>query len=139
MDCSIKCDITASPDRIWALLTNAAEFPRWNSTVTSLTGQIALGERLELRVPLDPKRTFRPRVTKLEKNREMEWSDGMAPMFKGVRRFVLTPRQEGVTEFEMTEEFSGVMLPLIKGSLPDFRSAFETYAADLKRAAEGSV
>jgi hypothetical protein len=139
MDCSVRCNISASPDRIWALLTNAEQFPRWNSTVTSLKGQIALGERLELKVPLDPKRTFRPRVTKLDAHREMEWSDGMAPMFKGVRRFVLTPKENGVTEFEMTEVFSGVMLPMIKGSLPDFRPAFEAYAADLKRAAEGSA
>jgi hypothetical protein len=29
-----------------------------------------------------------------------------------------------------------VMLPLIKGSLPDFGPSFEQYAADLKREAE---
>jgi hypothetical protein len=28
------------------------------------------------------------------------------------------------------------MLPMIGGSLPDFRPAFDQYAADLKRAAE---
>jgi hypothetical protein len=37
----------------------------------------------------------------------------------------------------MKEEFSGVMLPMIKGSLPDFAPVFEAYAGDLKRAAEG--
>ncbi|HVW26732.1 MAG TPA: SRPBCC domain-containing protein [Polyangiaceae bacterium] len=139
MDCSIRCEIAATPDCVWALLTDAERFPSWNSTVTSLKGDIALGQRLELRVPLDPKRTFRPRVTRFEKNREMEWSDGAAPMFKGVRRFVLTPKPDGTTAFEMTEVFSGVMLPLIKPSLPDFGPVFETYAADLKRAAERSV
>ncbi len=139
MDCSVRCDIAASPARIWGLLTNAAAFPQWNSTVTSLKGEIALGQKLTLKVPLDPKRTFTPKVTKLEENRAMEWSDGMAPMFKGVRRFSLTPKANGVTEFEMTEVFFGVMLPMIKGSLPDFGPAFETYAADLKRAAEGSL
>lgn len=46
MDCSVRCDTAASPDRIWALLTNAEEFPRLNSTVTSLRGRIATGERL---------------------------------------------------------------------------------------------
>jgi hypothetical protein len=40
------------------------------------------------------------------------------------------------TLFEMTEVFSGVMLPLIAGRLPDFRPIFERYAADLKTAAE---
>jgi hypothetical protein len=38
----------------------------------------------------------------------------------------------------MREEFSGLMLPMIKGSLPDFAPVFEAYATDLKRAAEGS-
>ena len=61
----------------------------------------------------------------------------MAPMFKGVRTFTLTPRGDGSTEFAMRERFSGLMLPMIKGSLPDFAPVFETYAADLKRAAEG--
>jgi hypothetical protein len=136
MDCSIRCDIAASPARIWTLLTTPDAFPSWNSTVTSLKGEIALGQKLELKVALDPKRTFKPKVTKLAKERAMEWSDGMAPMFKGVRTFVLTPKGDGVTEFEMTEVFSGVMLPMIRKSLPDFRPAFEAYAADLKRAAE---
>lgn len=138
MDCSVRCDIAASPERIWALLTDAEKFPTWNSTVTSLRGPIALGQKLELKVPLDPKRTFKPKVTRLDPHHAMQWSDGMAPMFKGVRDFTLTPKGDGVTEFAMTEVFSGLMLPLIKGSLPDFGPAFETYAADLKRAAEGS-
>ena len=51
--------------------------------------------------------------------------------------FTLTPNADGSTEFAMTEEFSGLMLPMIKGSLPDFAPVFETYAADLKCAAEG--
>jgi hypothetical protein len=39
----------------------------------------------------------------------------------------------------MREEFTGIMLPMIKGSLPDFVPVFEAYAADLKRAAEGKA
>ncbi len=139
MDCTVRCDIAAEPGRIWSLLTDATAFPTWCSSVTSLRGPIALGATLELRVPLDPKRTFKPKVTRLEENRTMEWTDGMAPMFKGVRTFRLTPRSDRVTEFEMRETFSGIMLPLIKKTLPDFRPSFETYAADLKQAAERSA
>jgi hypothetical protein len=39
----------------------------------------------------------------------------------------------------MHEEFAGLMLPLIKPSLPDFAPVFETYAADLRRAAEAEA
>jgi hypothetical protein len=136
MECAVRCSIRASADRVWRLLTDAGGFPRWNSTVTSIGGVIGLGERLELRVPSAPGRVFKPKVTAFEPGRAMVWSDGMAPMFKGVRTFALTPGKDGATIFSMTERFSGLMLPMIKGSLPDFGPIFETYATDLKRAAE---
>ncbi|MEZ4219998.1 MAG: SRPBCC domain-containing protein [Polyangiaceae bacterium] len=136
-ECSIHCQIAAPRAAIWRLLTDAAGFKRWNSTVDSIEGDIALGQRLAIKVPLDPSRTFRPTVTRFEENALMEWSDGFAPMFKGVRTFILDEAEDGGTEFTMTERFAGVMLPMIRGSLPDFAPAFESYAADLKRAAEG--
>jgi hypothetical protein len=75
-------------------------------------------------------------VTRLEPERTMVWSDGFAPMFRGVRTFTLSPGPDGTTAFSMVEVLSGVMLPMIKGSLPDFGPTFEAYAADLKREAE---
>jgi hypothetical protein len=136
LECATTIDVRATPERIWALLTNAADFPRWNSTVTRIAGSIEQGEKLEIEVPAAPGRTFRPRVVKLEPGRTMVWSDGFAPMFKGVRTFTLAPNPDGSTAFSMVEVLSGVMLPMIKGSLPDFGPTFETYAADLKREAE---
>jgi hypothetical protein len=135
LEYAVACRIEAPPERVWELLTDAAKFPEWNSTVSKLGGTIALGEKLAIEVPLAPGRTFTPKVTRFEPPRSMEWSDGFAPMFRGVRTFTVTPRG-GLTEFAMNEVFAGIMLPMIKGSLPDFRDAFSTYAADLKRAAE---
>jgi len=137
MECAVSIHIKASPDRIWGLLTNADDMPRWNSTVTSVKGPIALGTKLELRVPLAPERVFKPKVTTCDASaRRMVWSDGAAPMFKGVRTYTLTRRDDGTTDFSMIEVFRGIMLPMIKGSLPDFAPAFATYADDLKREAE---
>lgn len=132
---SIRSDIRAPAPRIWALLTDAPGFPAWNSTVSKVGGEIGLGQTLAIEVPMAPGRTFRPKVTKWVPNEEMVWSDGFAPMFRGVRTFKLTAKPDGITEFAMTETFSGIMLPLIKGSLPDFGPAFATYVADLERAA----
>jgi hypothetical protein len=137
MDCAIRTTIQASPDEIWRLLTDAAGFPRWNSTVTSIEGTIAEGETLRLKVPSAPTRVFTPKVSAVAPGRSMVWSDGMSPMFRGVRTFELTPKPDGSTEFAMKEEHEGLMLPMIKGSLPDFAPIFEAYAEDLKRAAEG--
>ena len=102
----------------------------------SIEGPIALGQKLALRVPIAPGRVFRPRVTGFEPETRMVWSDGAAPMFKGIRTFTLAPRGDGSTDLAMVETFSGMMLPMIKGSLPDFGPPFEQYAADLKTAAE---
>jgi hypothetical protein len=139
MACSIRTVIHASADTIWSLLTDAASMPRWNSTVESVSGAIAEGARLAVKVPAAPGRVFRPRVSRVEAGRSMVWSDGVAPMFRGVRTYTLTPNADGSTDFAMREVFSGLMLPMISGSLPDFAPVFETYAADLKRAAEGTA
>lgn len=61
---------------------------------------------------------------------------GSALLFKGVRTFALKPLNDGSTDFAMAERFSGLMLPLVKGSLPDFGPVFERYANELKREAE---
>jgi hypothetical protein len=133
---SVRARIDAAPDAAWARLTNAADFTRWNSTVSHLEGQIAPGQRLELEVPLAPGRTFKPRVVSMEPAVRMVWSDGAAPMFKGERVFSLSADADGATTFEMTETLTGVLLPLLRRSLPDFRPAFEQYAHDLKNASE---
>jgi hypothetical protein len=136
--CSVRATIRAKPEEVWALLTDAAGFPKWNSTVTRIDGEIAEGRTLALRVPAAPKRVFRPKVSRVVPARSMVWSEGTAPFFRGVRTFTLEPAADGSTHFTMTEALSGWMLPMIKGSLPDFAPIFETYAEDLKRAAEGT-
>ena len=138
MEHAVSVHIGAPAAKIWALLTDAPSFPRWNTTVTGIEGNITLGSKLKVRVPIS-ERTFTPKVTELEAPRRMVWSDGAAPMFKGVRTFELAERADGSTDFSMVEVFSGLMLPMIKGTLPDFGPPFEQYANDLKRAAEGGV
>jgi hypothetical protein len=135
MEYAVKTTIAAEPATIWAKLTDAAAFPTWNSTITIIEGPIAKGQKLAIRVPIS-ERTFTPKVVELEAERSMMWADGMAPMFRGERTFTLTPNDDGTTEFAMRETFAGLMLPMIKGSLPDFRPVFDQYAADLKLACE---
>jgi hypothetical protein len=138
LTCTVEVNIQARPGVVWSLLTDAAGFSRWNSTVTAIDGQIREGERLRLHVP-GTDRTFTPTVSGVVAPERMTWSGGVAPIFKGVRTFTLTPRGDGSTDFSMTERFFGVMLPLVKGSLPDFGPVFERYANDLKREAEHST
>jgi uncharacterized protein YndB with AHSA1/START domain len=134
----VAINIAATPEKVWSLLTRASEIPGWNSTVKSVTGEIAEGQRIEVVAHSAPDRVFKLKVGQVVPNRSMVWSDGMPPMFKGVRTYTLVPKTDGTTDFHMIEVFTGLMLPMIAGSLPDFGPIFEQYAADLKRAAERS-
>ena len=137
MLCGVEVNIQAVAERVWRLLTDAEGFPRWNSTVTGIDGEIGEGERLRLHVP-GTDRTFTPRVSGVVPRQRMTWTGGFAPVFKGVRTFVLTPRSDGSTDFAMAEEFSGLMVPLVKRSMPDLGPVFERFASDLKREAEAA-
>lgn len=137
LTCRVVINIRAKASRVWYLLTDAQGFPRWNSTVTKIEGEIREGERIRLHVP-GTSRTFTPKISGVVPNQRMVWTGGFAPLFKGVRVFELKACDDGSTDFSMEEHFAGLMLPLVRRSFPDFGPVFERYATDLKNEAERS-
>jgi len=133
--CRVNVNVRASAARIWALLTDAQAYPRWNSTVARIEGEIREGATLRVHVP-GTDRTFTPRVSNMVDCERMTWTGGFMPVFKGVRTFELRSNGDNSIEFIMAERFSGLMLLLVKQSLPDFGPIFAQYARDLKREAE---
>jgi uncharacterized protein YndB with AHSA1/START domain len=138
MEYSVSINVNAKPNKLWALLTNSNDFPRWNSTVEHIEGKIGLGETIKLKARIASDRVFTLKVGKFVPNDMMVWQDGNAPMFTGVRTFTLTPQSNGSTDFTMSEVYAGLMMPMIAGSLPDFIPTFEQYAVDIKKEAEKS-
>jgi hypothetical protein len=132
---SAGINIKAKPVRVWALMTNVGDFSRWNSTVKSIEGTIASGQTIRLVATISPKRVFNLNIIEFVPEKKMVWSDGNA-IFKGVRTYILNSRPDGTTDFSMEEVYTGLMMPMIAGSLPDFGPVFEQYLADLKREAE---
>ena len=129
--------INATPEAIWAILADGPSWPEWDPGLDRIEGRIALGEKIKVVTKLSPDRTFPVEVTEFEPARRMAWSGGMPlGLFKGVRTFTLSPRDEGATDFRMREEFSGPLLPLIGRSMPDLQPAFEQFGDGLKQRAE---
>jgi hypothetical protein len=132
-----SAEIAAQPAAVWSVLTDASGYADWDSGVVRVEGRIAPGEKIRIVSELDPNRAHPVKVTEFEPGRRMSWTGGMPlGLFKGVRRFELTPDGDGRTTFRMREEFTGPMLPLIWRSLPDFGPAFEQFARGLKKRAE---
>ena len=133
----VRRAIAASPETVWARLTDARALVSGGLGVKRLDGTIAPGEGLKVTSEANPGRAFSLRVTEFTPNRRMVWEGGMPlGLFKGVRQFTLTPAGTG-TEFHMREEFSGLLAPLITKSIPDLQPSFEQFADGLCRLAEG--
>ena len=128
---SVSISIQADPAIVWTLLTNAPDFPRWNSTVVSISGEIKKGEKIKLRSTLDEKRTFKLKVKEFAPEKRMVWGDG-----KGNRVYTLKNEENGHLIFSMQEKIGGFMFPLYAGYIPPFDEAFEQFASDLKKEAE---
>jgi hypothetical protein len=135
---AVTISIEAAPSSIWKLLTDLDAQARWNSTVTSIQGKVALGRRVKFKIPQAPRQTFNPKVTAYDEARCMVWRLNRWPLLVSERIYRLTPRPDGATDFLLSEAFHGLMLPLIARSLPDFGDMFERTAADLKAAAEAA-
>ncbi len=128
---SVSTVIKADPAVIWALLTNAADYKRWNSTVVSIEGDIEPGEKIRLKSTLDPKRTFKLKVKTFEPEKHLVWGDS-----KGNRSYTLTPNGDGTVAFSMVEKIGGLMFPMYAKYIPPFDASFDRFAADLKQEAE---
>lgn len=128
---TVSIDINSDKSIIWALLTNASDYSRWNSTIISMDGTIVKGDKIKLKAKLDPDREFRLTVKEFEVERRLVWGDAM-----GTRIFTIQPLGNQLTRFSMTEKIGGPFFPLFAKMIPSFDEAFEQFANDLKREAE---
>jgi hypothetical protein len=129
--------IAASAEALWAILTDAPGYSKWDSGVEKVEGSIAPGETIKVVSKANPGRTFPVKVSEFERGRRMVWSGGMPlGLFKGVRTFTLSPQGDGSTRFSVREEYTGPLLPLIWRSIPDLGPSFNQFATGLKSRAE---
>lgn len=136
---SAGINIQSTPETIWKILTDAPNYPAWDPWAIRIEGNIALGETVTAYTKLNPKRAFPAKVTVFEPGRKMVWTGGMPlGLFKGVRTFILNDKGDGTVDFTVREEFSGPLLPLFAGSLPDMTKPFQDFVNGLKARAEAA-
>jgi hypothetical protein len=130
--------INATPEKIWTILTDAPNYPKWDPWATRIEGTIVAGGKVTAYTKLSPERAFPVKVTEFVPGRKMTWTGGMPlGLFKGVRTFVLDPQKNGAVNFTVREEFTGPLLGMMAGSLPDMTQPFQDFVTGLKARAEG--
>ncbi|MCB8942351.1 MAG: SRPBCC domain-containing protein [Ardenticatenaceae bacterium] len=128
---AVSIQIQADPVIVWALLVNSSDYPRWNTTILSLDGDIKAGNRIKLKSTLDENRTFNLKVKEFEPEKRLVWGDAM-----GNRVYTLQHSGANSTKFTMVEKIGGPFFPLFARFIPSFDASFEQFVADLKQEAE---
>jgi hypothetical protein len=109
-------EIGAPAHRVWEVLTDFRRYPQWNPYITRLHGDLAPAQRITVTTPpvWRRPRTFRPRVTQLERGTEFRWEGiiGSPAVFRGEHFFVLEALGPGRTRLLHGEDFSGALVPL---------------------------
>ena len=136
---STTTSIRATPETVWAILTDAPGYANWNPEISRVDGQIALGRKIKAHVVLHGGKVqpVTVRVTELEPTRRMVWTGGLPlGLFTGRRTFSLTPRDGGAVEFTLHLRFSGPLSGPIARSLGDRQPDIDAFAAALKKWSE---
>ena len=128
--------IKAPAEKIWGILTDAEGYPFWDLSMDHIEGKFALGETVKFYTRLSTQ-AFPVKITVFEPDRKMVLTGGM-PMglFKSERTHALTQNEEDTTTFHTEEIFSGLLLPVFGGNIPDLNENFREFCAALKKQAE---
>lgn len=133
--------IKASPERVWAILTDFKNYPNWNPFIKSITGNVAVGNKIIARLePPEAKgMTFKPKVLAFDSNREFRWIGHLLfpGLFDGEHKFELIDNGDGTTTFRQSEKFRGILVPLFKKMLDNnTTNGFNQMNQKLKELAE---
>lgn len=130
--------IDATPESVWAILTNGAAYADWNPEIVAIEGTMGPGARITAHVRLADGaiRRVPQRVRVFQPPHHMEWVGGLPlGLFTGRREFTVTPARTGI-EFRMHLYMSGLLSPLILKSVGDRQPEIDRFSVGLKRQAE---
>ena len=144
LEIKTKININRPPEKVWKTLTDFEKYPEWNPMIKSIEGELKRRNRLKVRLEIKgmSKMTIKPKVATLHSGKSFSWLGHLLiiGLFDGHHIFELNQNQDGSTEFIHREQFSGVMIPLMKKILETkVAVAFEEMNRALKSTYEHAI
>ena len=123
-------EIQATPQQVWAVLTDTAAYPDWNPFIISSSDKIQAGATLtNVMDDATGNTTFTPTVLVAEPGHELRWVGRFPPggIFTGEHTFTITQVRPGVVLLTQREDFTGVAVPFYEhwlhaDTLPMFKA-----------------
>lgn len=135
--------INAPASRVWSILTDFYQHPRWNPFIRLIKGSKVVGETMEVQIqpPGGGGMTFRPLLLKFDENREFRWKGKLLVkgIFDGEHYFLLDEIEPSVTRLTHGELFTGILVALVGGTLTKTAEGFRLMNEALKVECEKSA
>ena len=129
-------EISATPERIWEVLTDFQEYPNWNPFLTSIEGDFIVGKKVKINAG---GMKFNPEVLVFNENKEIRWIGKLLlkGLFDGEHSFVIIDNQNGSCTFKHEEKFTGLLVGFFAKKLDiETRAGFIEMNNKLKELAE---
>lgn len=121
LEISTTIEITATYDKVWAILTDFEKYPQWNPFIKSITGNVTVGKTITavIEPPKSNAMTFKPKILTYIKNRELSWLGHLIfpGLFDGKHKFEIIRSLDNTTTFIQSEQFSGILVFLFQKQL----------------------
>lgn len=134
-------DINAPPEAVWEVLMDFPRYPEWSVFLAHIEGPAVPGSRLS--VTLEPSggkmHVFKPMVLQVTRLRTFRWLGclGVPGLFDGEHGFFLEYLFGGHTRLRQTEQFGGLLTPLLWPRLESATAeGFAAFNRALKERAE---
>lgn len=135
--------INASPEAVWAAISDFDRYPEWNPLMVKVAGRPVEGARMEWTSVIEnAARDYNATIERAVPNRELAWTGPVASvpraLFWGHHQLIIEERSGGSVQFVNTEGFGGIATLVVRGFLQnEVRKAYEAHNAALKARAEG--
>ena len=137
-----EVEIEASPERVYAVLTDFDRYAEWNPFLTAVRGQLQVGAVLAVELSLPEGKTYElsPEVTHVTENNLIRWrSRLLLPSLLEAEQFFQLSERAGKTRVMQGQDFSGFLLRFGGNSLTlAARGAVYMNQALKKRAESGA-
>ncbi len=139
-----EIEISASPRRIWDILTDFKHYSHWNPAIPEAEGEAVRGSLIQVVIqwPGLKRSNYRLEVLAAKPEQELRWLGhfGITGLMDGDHRFMIEPTEANTTTVIQNELFSGLLVPLFGPWLrSNVLNGFEQVNEALKRRAERSM
>jgi len=128
--------ISATPEKVWEILTNFQDYKNWNPFLQSVEGNVKKDETIKINAG---GMKFKPKVLSFEENKQFSWVGRLffKGLFDGEHLFLIEDNGDGTVTFRQEEKFQGILVGLFAKKLDtDTRQGFIKMNEKLKELSE---